>query len=125
MRGSRRGGPDAHPADQPEHERARHRPRRRPRPSATGWPGGAARRHRLVRARYIASRAAAAIAGHAALDALAEHGAECDAVYLGCFGDHGLLALSELSRLPVGMAGAVCRKAAAFGRFGIVTGGKA
>jgi CheY-like chemotaxis protein len=65
-------------------------------------------------ARYIASRAAAAIAGHAALDALAEHGADCDAVYLACFGDPGLLALRELSRVPVvGMAEAACREAAA------------
>ena len=77
-------------------------------------------------ARYIASRAAAAIAGHAALDALAEHGAGCDAVYLACFGDPGLLALRELSRVPViGMAEAACREAAASGRFGIVTGGAA
>jgi len=77
-------------------------------------------------ARYIASRAAAAIAAHAALDALAEHGAGCDAVYLACFGDPGLLALRELSRVPVvGMAEAACREAAAAGRFGIVTGGAA
>lgn len=77
-------------------------------------------------ARYIASRAAAAIAGHAALDALAEHGAGCDAVYLACFGDPGLLALRELSRVPViGMAEAACREAASAGRFGIVTGGAA
>lgn len=77
-------------------------------------------------ARYIASRAAAAIAGHAALDALAEHGADCDAVYLACFGDPGLLALRELSRVPViGMAEAACREAAARGRFAIVTGGAA
>ncbi|GJE48065.1 Hydantoin racemase [Methylobacterium tardum] len=77
-------------------------------------------------ARYIASRAAAAIAGHAALDALAEHGADCDAIYLACFGDPGLLALRELSRVPViGMAEAACREAAARGRFGIVTGGAA
>ncbi|MFB0489346.1 allantoin racemase [Methylobacterium sp. OAE515] len=77
-------------------------------------------------ARYIASRAAAAIAGHAALDALAEHGSDCDAVYLACFGDPGLLALRELSRVPVvGMAEAACREAAARGRFGIVTGGGA
>src|SRR5258708_5328007 len=41
---------------------------------------------------YIASRAAAAIAGHAALDALAEHGLDCDVVYLACFGDPGLAA---------------------------------
>ncbi|WCS24829.1 aspartate/glutamate racemase family protein [Methylobacterium sp. NMS14P] len=77
-------------------------------------------------ARYIASRAAAAIAGHAALDALAEHGADCHAVYLACFGDPGLLALRELSRVPViGLAEAACREAAAAGRFGIVTGSAA
>lgn len=76
-------------------------------------------------ARYIASRAAAAIAGHAALDALAEHGAGCDAVYLACFGDPGLAALREVSPVPVvGMAEAACRAAAARGgRFAIVTGG--
>ena len=77
-------------------------------------------------ARYIASRSAACIAGHAALDAFAEHGADCDAVYLACFGDPGLLALRELSRIPViGMAEAACREAAMRGRFGIVTGGAA
>lgn len=76
-------------------------------------------------ARYIASRAAAAIAGHAALDALAENVAGCDAVYLACFGDPGLAALREVSPVPVvGMAEAACRAAAAAGgRFGIVTGG--
>lgn len=75
-------------------------------------------------ARYIAGRAAAAIAGHAALDALAEHGAGCDAVYLACFGDPGLMALKEISPVPVvGMAEASCRKAAETGRFAIVTGG--
>jgi allantoin racemase len=77
-------------------------------------------------ARYIASRAASAIAAHAALDAMAEHGDGCDAVYLACFGDPGLLALRELSSVPViGMAEAACREAAATGRFGIVTGGAA
>lgn len=77
-------------------------------------------------ARYIASRSAAAIAGHAALDALAEHEAGCDAVFLACFGDPGLFALRELSRVPVvGMAEASCREAAALGPFGIVTGGAA
>lgn len=77
-------------------------------------------------ARYIASRAAAAIAGHAALEALAEHEAGCDAVYLACFGDPGLFALRELARVPViGMAEAACREAAARGPFGIVTGGVA
>nr|USU31746.1 aspartate/glutamate racemase family protein [Methylobacterium sp. OTU13CASTA1] len=76
-------------------------------------------------ARYIASRAASAIAGHAALDALAAHGDGCDAVYLACFGDPGLMALREVSRVPVvGMAEAACRAACgAGGRFAIVTGG--
>ncbi|WP_267422942.1 aspartate/glutamate racemase family protein [Methylobacterium sp. GC_Met_2] len=77
-------------------------------------------------ARYIASRSAAAIAGHAALDALAEHEAGCDAVYLACFGDPGLFALREIARVPVvGMAEAACHEAAARGPFGIVTGGAA
>jgi allantoin racemase len=77
-------------------------------------------------ARYIASRAAAAIAGHAALDALAEHGGGCDAVLLACFGDPGLLALKELSPVPVvGMAEAACHAACMAGqRFSIVTGGE-
>jgi allantoin racemase len=77
-------------------------------------------------ARYIASRAAAAIAGHAALEAVAEHGAACDAVYLACFGDPGLLALKEIAPVPVvGMAEASCHLACLLGRrFGIVTGGE-
>ncbi|GEP11167.1 aspartate/glutamate racemase family protein [Methylobacterium gnaphalii] len=75
-------------------------------------------------ARYIAGRAALAIAGHAALDALAEHVQGCDAVYLACFGDPGLAALQDVSPVPVvGMAEAACRSAADKGRFGIVTGG--
>jgi allantoin racemase len=76
-------------------------------------------------ARYISTRAAAAVAGHAALDALAEHVAGCDAVYLACFGDPGLAALKELSPVPViGMAEASCIEAAREGRrFAIVTGG--
>ena len=77
-------------------------------------------------ARYIASRAAAAVAGHAALDAYAAFGADCDAVYLACFGDPGLLALREVAPVPVvGMAEAACREAATAGRFSIVTGGTA
>jgi allantoin racemase len=78
-------------------------------------------------ARYIASRAAAAIAGHAALDALAEHVADCDAVYLACFGDPGLAALKEVSPAPVvGMAEASMHAACGLGRrFAIVTGGSA
>ncbi|WP_420102943.1 aspartate/glutamate racemase family protein [Bosea sp. (in: a-proteobacteria)] len=77
-------------------------------------------------ARYISSRSAGAIAGHAALDAYAEHGMDCDAVYLACFGDPGLFALKELAGIPVlGMAEAACRRAAALaGRFSIVTGGE-
>ncbi|MET3890206.1 allantoin racemase [Bosea sp. OAE506] len=77
-------------------------------------------------ARYIASRSAAAIAGHATLDAFAEHGGDCDAVYLACFGDPGLLALKELAGVPViGMAEASCLDAATRpGRFAIVTGGE-
>lgn len=76
-------------------------------------------------ARYIASRAASAIAGHAALDALAEHVEGCNAVYLACFGDPGLAALKEISPVPVvGMAEASCRVAGEDGRrFAIVTGG--
>lgn len=77
-------------------------------------------------ARYISSRSAGAIAGHAALDAYAEHGRDCDAVYLACFGDPGLMALKELATVPVvGMAEAACRQAAERGgRFSIVTGGE-
>ncbi|NNM74825.1 aspartate/glutamate racemase family protein [Enterovirga aerilata] len=77
-------------------------------------------------ARYIASRAAAAIAGHAALDALAAHHDGCDAVLLACFGDPGLMALKEVSPVPVvGMAEASCHLACLFGRqFSIVTGGE-
>jgi Asp/Glu/hydantoin racemase len=78
-------------------------------------------------ARYIASRAAAAIAAHAALDAYAEHGAGADAVLLGCFGDPGLDALREIASVPViGLADASAQAAIAIGgRFGVVTGGAA
>lgn len=76
-------------------------------------------------ARYISSRAAAAIASHAAVDAFAEHSEGADAVCLACFGDPGLGALKELSPVPViGMAEASCHAAAMMGRcFSIVTGG--
>ena len=75
--------------------------------------------------RYVASRAAYAIAGYATLEAYAETGQDADAVLLACFGDPGLLALREIARQPViGMAEASCLTAAAFGgRFAIVTGG--
>ncbi len=76
---------------------------------------------------YIASRAAAAIAGHAALDALAEHVLDCDVVYLACFGDPGLAALKEVAPVPVvGMAEAAVEAACRLSRrFAIVTGGAA
>lgn len=76
--------------------------------------------------RYIASRAAYAVAGHAALDALANDTGAKDAVVLACFGDPGLAALKEVSRVPVvGMADAAILQACALGnRFSIVTGGE-
>jgi allantoin racemase len=75
--------------------------------------------------RYIASRAGYAVAGHAALDALANDRGRKDAVVLACFGDPGLAALKEVSTVPVvGMAEAAILQACALGqRFSIVTGG--
>ena len=56
-------------------------------------------------ARYIATRAAAAIAAHAVLDALAEALAEpahgYDAAIIACFGDPGLEAAREMFSIPV------------------------
>ncbi len=82
-------------------------------------------------ASYISTRAAAAIAGHAALDLLASEVGTANprgygAVGLACFGDPGLLALKELSPIPVvGMAEASLTLAAQLGgRIGIVTGGE-
>jgi allantoin racemase len=77
-------------------------------------------------ARYISTRAASAIAAHAALDAYAEHSSGADVVALACFGDPGLGGLKELAHQPVvGMAEAACREAATAGRrFAIVTGGE-
>ena len=76
-------------------------------------------------AAYVASRAAYAIAAHAALDAWAETPGPFDAVVLACFGDPGLDALRELSPVPVvGMAEASILQACVLGnRFSIVTGG--
>lgn len=79
-------------------------------------------------ARYIATRAAAAIAAHAALDALAaalSGGASPDSILLACFGDPGLAALREVSPVPVsGMAEASLLAAASLGgRIGVLTGG--
>ena len=78
-------------------------------------------------ARYIASRAASAIAAHAALDAYAAHGAGADAVLIACYGDPGLDALRELAPVPVlGLADASAAAALRLGRrFGVVTGGAA
>ncbi|WP_213769431.1 aspartate/glutamate racemase family protein [Bradyrhizobium sp. dw_78] len=78
-------------------------------------------------ASYIASRAAVVVAAHAALDALTQHVDECDAVYLACFGDPGLLALREQSPVPVvAMAEASMQEACRIAdRFSIVTGGAA
>lgn len=83
-------------------------------------------------ARYIASEASYAIAGHAALDAWAAHAQGSglpDATLIGCFGDPGLFALRELSERPVvGLAEAAMHEAAARagpGRYAIVTGGAA
>lgn len=75
--------------------------------------------------RYIASRAGYAIAGHAAVDALANDTEGKDAVVLACFGDPGLAALKEIAQVPVvGMAEASILQACVLGnRFSIVTGG--
>jgi Asp/Glu/hydantoin racemase len=76
-------------------------------------------------ARYITTRAAAAVAGHAVLDAFAREEKKADVVLIACFGDPGLFALRELAPVPVvGMAEASCRIASTLGRkFSIVTGG--
>lgn len=75
-------------------------------------------------ARYISNEAAYAIAGHSALDALAEAGPGFDGVLLACFGDPGLFALREVSESPVtGLAEASMLEAQVHGRYAIVTGG--
>src|SRR5476651_1299868 len=76
--------------------------------------------------RYVASRIGYAIAGHAAVDALANDKGRKDAVVLACFGDPGLAALKEISKVPVvGMADASILHACSLGqRFSIVTGGE-
>jgi Asp/Glu/hydantoin racemase len=75
---------------------------------------------------HIASEACYAIAEHAALECFAEHAEGCDAVLLACFGDPGLFALREVSRVPVvGLAEASMHAAAERGgRFAVVTGGE-
>lgn len=80
---------------------------------------------------YIACEASYAVAAHATLDAwaaalagLTDPTPAPDAVLIGCFGDPGLLALRDVSPVPVtGLAEASFLEASAYGRFAIVTGG--
>jgi allantoin racemase len=83
-------------------------------------------------ARYIASRAAAAVAAHAVLDALAtEIGRDnpqgFDAAIIGCFGDPGLEAARECFPIPIiGMADAAIQAALRVSpRVAVLTGGAA
>lgn len=76
-------------------------------------------------AKYITTRAATAVAAHAALDCYAENRHGIDGVLLACFGDPGLLALKEIADVPViGLAEASCHLAAMQAqKFSIITGG--
>ncbi len=81
-------------------------------------------------ARYISTRAAVAVAGHAVLAALAEHvGADnpqgYDAVVIACFGEPGIDAAREILPIPVvGMAEASIAAALALApRIALLTGG--
>ncbi len=86
------------------------------------WDGATAR----FGAAYIANEVGYAKAGHAALDAHEAFYDGHDIVLLACFGDPGLLALRELSRVPViGLALSSFEAAARQGRFAVVTGGHA
>ena len=81
-------------------------------------------------ARYISTRSAALIAGHATLDAYAlalSAGEAPQALVIACFGDPGLAALREVAPVPVvGFAEAGIKAAAAHpGRFAIATIGSA
>lgn len=74
---------------------------------------------------YIACEVSYAVAAHAVLDAWTNATTTEDAVLIGCFGDPGLLALRDVSHLPVtGLAEASFIEAAKYGRFAIVTGGE-
>jgi len=78
---------------------------------------------------YIACEASHAVAGHALIDAWANHMQETpqqpDGILIACFGDPGLFALREVSACPVsGLAEASFIQAAQFGQFAIVTGGE-
>jgi allantoin racemase len=72
---------------------------------------------------YISSRAEAQIAGAFALETIAEHEHDVDAVIIAAFGDPGLKAAREQFNLPiVGMAQASIMTAALLGeQFSIVT----
>jgi Asp/Glu/hydantoin racemase len=50
---------------------------------------------------YIENRPEAAIAAHAVLEAIAEHGRDADGVILSAFGDPGLAAARELYDIPI------------------------
>jgi allantoin racemase len=51
--------------------------------------------------RYVENRAEAAVAAHAVVETLAEHGRGCDAAIIAAFGDPGLAAAKELMDIPV------------------------
>ena len=72
---------------------------------------------------YISSRAEGQIAGAVALEMIAEHRAEADAVVIAAYGDPGLKAARELFDIPVvGMAEAAMLTACMLGEtFGVVT----
>ncbi|MEO3475174.1 aspartate/glutamate racemase family protein [Roseomonas sp. CAU 1739] len=81
-------------------------------------------------ARYISTRAAVAVAGHAVLAALAEHvGTDnphgFDAAVIACFGEPGIEAAREMLPIPVvGMAEASIAAALAIApRIALLTGG--
>lgn len=66
---------------------------------------------------YVENRVEAAIAGHAVLDALAEHAVGCDAAVVSAFGDPGLFAAKEMLEIPVvGIAEAAFLTAYTLGR---------
>jgi allantoin racemase len=89
---------------------------------ALQWQGATARDG----AAYIADEVSYAKGAHAALDAFEAFHDGHDAVLLACFGDPGLLALRELSPVPViGLAQSSFEAAARRGRFAVVTGGHA
>jgi allantoin racemase len=72
---------------------------------------------------YIATRAEAVIGGMVALEMVAEHARDADAIIVAAFGDPGLGGLRELASVPVvGLAEAAMLTACMLGRkFSIVT----